>query len=145
MISAEEIIKMKRNQSKGDSKSKIVAFEEYPFVTEDEVFASKEYEEMYEEVKDELVTKKVDQILESIEKISIADCLVYKVKNDIEFFAVKKYIEDNGMRLEDGWEVDLACDHTILVDNTVGNFIHVYSGKWLKEFKDNVQKLMDFI
>lgn len=125
--------------------SKVVVFEEYPFVTEDEIYASKEYEEMFEEVKDELVTKKVDQILESVEKISIADSLVYKVKNEIEFFAVKKYIESNGMRLEDGWEVDFSCDYTILVDNAVDGFIHVYSGKWLKEFKDNVQKLMDFI
>lgn len=124
---------------------KPVIFEDFQFVTEDEIYASKEYEEMYEEVKEELITKKVDQILENIEKLSIADCLVYKVKNIMEFLAVKKYIEDSGMTLEDGWTVDFSCSYTILVNNTVDNFIHVYSGKWLNEFKDNVQKLLDFI
>ena len=129
----------------GNNMNKIVDFEDFPFVTEDEIYASKEYEEMFEEVKEELIAKKVDQILENVEKLSIADCLVYKVKNEIEFFAIKKYIEDNGMSLEDGWTVDFSCGYTILVDDTVDNFIHVYSGKYLNEFKDNVQKLLKFI
>ena len=123
----------------------VFSINEYPFVTDEEILASKEYKEMYKEVKDELVTQKVDQIVEGIEKVSINDSIIYKVRTELEFLALKKYIDDSGMRLEDGWEIDLSRECTILVDNSADSFVHVYSGKWLDEFKSNVQKLMDFI
>ena len=60
--------------------SEIIKFDEISFVSDEEIMKSKEYKEMFEEVKENLNTKKIKEIVNNIEKISIENTIIYKVK-----------------------------------------------------------------
>ena len=62
--------------------SEIIKFDEISFVSDEEIMKSKEYKEMFEEVKENLNTKKIKEIVNNIEKISIENTIIYKVRND---------------------------------------------------------------
>lgn len=116
------------------------------FVTYEDVLNSNEYKEMFQELKQDLNDKKIKDIFNNIEKVSIEDTVIYNIKNEKEFDAFRKYyLEQCGMRVQDDWEIDFSCDKVILVDNSVDDFVHTYIGKGIVELKDNAQKLIDFI
>ena len=125
--------------------NEIIKFDEISFVSDEEVMKSKEYKEMFEEVKENLNTKKIKEIVNNIEKISIENTIIYKVKNDTEFTALQKYYFENGMSFQDGWVEDFSCGFMILLDNSIDDFIWVYSGNEVLDFKSNVQKLLYFV
>lgn len=124
----------------------IVKFEDIYFVTDEDVLHSDEYQEMFRELKEELNDKRIKDIFNNIEKVSIEDTVIYNIKNEIEFDAFRKYyLEQCEMRVQDGWEIDFSRDKVILVDNSVDDFVHIYIGKEVEELKHNAQRLIDFI
>ena len=98
--------------------SEIIKFDEISFVSDEEIMKSKEYKEMFEEVKENLNTKKIKEIVNNIEKISIENTIIYKVKNNTEFTALHKYYLEHGMEFQDGWIEDFTYDFMILLDNS---------------------------
>ena len=100
---------------------------------------------MFEEVRENLNTKKIKEIVNNIEKISIENTIIYKVKNDTEFTALQKYYLEHGMEFQDGWIEDFTYGFMILLDNSIDDFVWVYSGIEVLDFKSNVQKLLNFV
>lgn len=127
--------------------SEIIKFEDIvSFVSDEELYNSEEYKEMLKDLKEELESKKIEEIVDKqIEKLSVEDTTIYKVKNETEFFALQRHFLDYGMSFQDDWTTDFSCGRIILIDNSVDNFIHVYSGEDVEEFKDNVKKLLAFV
>ena len=123
----------------------IIKFDEISFVSDEEIMKSKEYKEMFEEVKENLNTKKIKEIVNNIEKISIENTIIYKVKNDTEFTALQKYYLEHGMEFQDGWIEDFTYGFMILLDNSIDDFVWVYSSSEVLDFKANVQKLLNFV
>lgn len=126
--------------------SEIIKFDNISFVSDEELYNSEEYKEMLKDLKEELEGKKIEEIVEKqVEKLSIEDTTIYKVKNITEFLALKRHFLDYGMRFQDDWVADFSCGRIILIDNSVDNFIHVYSGEDVEEFKCDVEKLLNFV
>ena len=125
--------------------NEIIKFDGISFVSDEEVMNSKEYKEMFEEVKENLNTRKIKEIVNNIEKISIEDTIIYKVKNDTEFTALQKYYWKHEMRFQDGWIEDFTYGFMILLDNSIDDFIWVYSGSEVLDFESNVQNLLNFL
>lgn len=124
----------------------VVKFENICFVTDEDVLNSNEYKEMFQELKQELNDKKIKDIFNNIEKVSIEDAVIYNIKNEKEFDAFRKYyLEQCEMRVQDDWEINFSCDKVILVDNSVDDFVHTYIGKEVEELKRNAQRFIDFI
>lgn len=126
--------------------SEIIKFDDISFVSDEELYNSEEYKEMLKDLKEELEGKKIKEIVEKqVEKLSIEDTTIYKVKNITEFLALQRYFLDYGMRFQDDWVADFSYGRIILIDNSVDNFIHVYFGEDVEVFKGDVEKLLNFI
>lgn len=126
--------------------SEIIKFDDISFVSDEELYNSEEYKEMLKDLKEELEGKKIKEIVEKqVEKLSIEDTTIYKVKNITEFLALQRYFLDYGMRFQDDWVADFSYGRIILIDNSIDNFIHVYFGEDVEVFKGDVEKLLNFI
>ena len=49
------------------------------------------------------------------------------------------------MEFQDGWIEDFTYGFMILLDNSIDDFVWVYSGSEVLDFKSNVQKLLNFV